>query len=185
VGTTASVLLCALLLAACGSGDSSSSPSAASTEEAKTTTESTASKRSENAEESIEGFGSEATGSPRAQLIGAFRAYLGALGEADIASICAGLAARVRESLANLAQSKEKKASCESVLPKLLSPSAPTAARQQANGKVTRVRVKGDEAFIIFHAPGARLYQMTMVRESGRWKASTAIASVLAPASTP
>jgi hypothetical protein len=43
------------------------------------------------------------------------------------------------------------------------------------------VRVDGDRAFIVFHAPGAKAYQMSLVREGGEWKVTTVVASVLVP----
>ncbi len=43
------------------------------------------------------------------------------------------------------------------------------------------MRVQGDRAFVVFHAPGAKLYQMTMVQEGGNWKTATVAASVLVP----
>jgi hypothetical protein len=43
------------------------------------------------------------------------------------------------------------------------------------------VGVRGDRAFVVFHAPGAKLFQLTMVREGGRWKTTTIAASVLVP----
>jgi hypothetical protein len=70
---------------------------------------------------------------------------------------------------------------CAAILPKILSPTAPAVARAQAKGEVTKVRVEGGRAFVIFHAPGAKLYQMTMVRENGRWKTATVAAAVLVP----
>jgi hypothetical protein len=115
------------------------------------------------------------------ELLDAFRAYLGGLADRDTRAVCTGLAAQVRESLAQL--SAKKGASCESVLPEALAPEAPIAARQQANGRVQAVRVNGDRAFIVFHAPGAKLFQLAMMREGGAWKAAAALGSVLVPAS--
>jgi hypothetical protein len=63
----------------------------------------------------------------------------------------------------------------------LLSPEAAEIAKGQAEGEVTKIRVKGDTAFVVFHAPGARLYQLTLAREEGEWKATSLSASVLAP----
>ena len=43
------------------------------------------------------------------------------------------------------------------------------------------MRDEGDRAFVVFKAPGAKLYQQTMVREGGEWKVATVAASVLVP----
>ena len=69
----------------------------------------------------------------------------------------------------------------EAILPALLAPTAAQVARQQADGQVTKVRDEGDRAFVVFKAPGAKLYQQTMVREGGEWKVATVAASVLVP----
>jgi hypothetical protein len=60
-------------------------------------------------------------------------------------------------------------------------PTAVAIAREQANGHVTKVRVEGERAFVVFHAPGAMLYQLTMVRDDGEWKTATVASSVLVP----
>ncbi len=43
------------------------------------------------------------------------------------------------------------------------------------------MRVQGDRGFVVYHAPGAKLYQLTMVREGGAWKAATIAGSILVP----
>ena len=43
------------------------------------------------------------------------------------------------------------------------------------------MRVRGDRALVVFHAPGARLYVFGLVNEDGDWRAATLIPSVLAP----
>jgi hypothetical protein len=63
----------------------------------------------------------------------------------------------------------------------LLAPTAATISHEQAEGRITKVRVQGKRAFVVFHAPGAKLYMLTMVREGGGWKAATVAASILVP----
>jgi hypothetical protein len=132
-------------------------------------------------EKSIEDFGSEATGPGRAALLGAFHAYLEAIAARDYPGACSHLAATVQRSLEQFAAPGSKEAGCEALLPALLAPTAAAISHQQANGHLTKVRVQGDRAFVVFHAPGARRYQLTMVREGGRWKAATLAAAVLVP----
>lgn len=135
----------------------------------------------EGGEKSIERFGAEASGPERAALLDAFHSYLKAIAAGNSGTACSRLAARVRHSLEQLASGESRREGCAAILPRLLAPAAAGAARQQAEGRVTRIRVGGDRAFIVFHAPGARLYQLTLVREGGRWKASTASPSILVP----
>jgi hypothetical protein len=134
-----------------------------------------------NAEESIEGFGSEAEGSERQEVEGAFHSYLGAIAQGDDEKACSYLGARVTETLSELAAKAKKPLSCPQLLEALLSPQADQIARGQEEGKIAKVRLKGDTAFVVFHAPGARLFQLTMAREGGAWRVTSLSASVLAP----
>jgi hypothetical protein len=132
-------------------------------------------------EASIEDFGSEAEGADRAAILGSFETYLRALAGGDHETACERLSTPVQRSLTQLAPKALEAQGCPGILPKLLSPTAPAVAREQAAGEVTRVRVEGDQAFVVFKAPGAELYQLTMVDEGGTWKAATVAASVLVP----
>lgn len=132
-------------------------------------------------EKSIEEFGSEAEGSEEDAIVGSFTAYLEALADDDLATACSYLASNVQQSLTQLAGDKVKRSSCPAILSKLLAPTAPAVAREQVEGEITKVRVQGDRAFVVFHAPGAKLFQMTMVREGGDWKVAIVAASVLVP----
>jgi hypothetical protein len=75
----------------------------------------------------------------------------------------------------------EEEEGCAAILPRLLSASTPATARQQAEGKITKVSAEGERGFVVFHAPGAKLYRMTMVREAGEWKVATLASFVLVP----
>lgn len=163
----------ALLASGCGGGSSSSSS------EAEGTSRSTSGQS--GGEKSIEGFGEEAKGSDRTALLSTFRDYLGALARRDYAVVCSRLAGRVQHSLDQLAEGRRGALDCAEILPRLLAPTAAAIARRQEDGRVTKARVEGDRAFVVFHAPGARLYQLAMEREGGDWKATTVAASVLAP----
>jgi hypothetical protein len=136
---------------------------------------------SEGGEKSIEGFGAEAAGPERVALLGVFHGYLEAIAGGDDATACSRLAARVRHSLEQLVAGRVRRGGCAAILPRLLTPAVAAVGRRQAEGRVTRVRVEDDRAFVVFHAPGAKLYQLTLVREGGRWKAATATASILVP----
>lgn len=173
------VVLIALLLSACGS--SGTSPGS-STQSAPSAGKATQGKAPEGAEESFEKFGSEASGGSRASVLAAFHGYLNAVGNEELPEACARLAQSVRQSLVKLGGGKAKGAECGSVLTRFLASGAPAMALQQTRGTVTRVRVKRGEAFVLFRAPGARLYEMTMTREGGTWKAGAAMGSVLVPA---
>jgi hypothetical protein len=133
-------------------------------------------------EKSIEEYGSEAGGSDRGSILGSFTGYLSAIAEDDPATACSYLSVRVQESLGRFVGKGESSLKCAQILPKLLAPTAAAITREQASGKVTTVRVKGDRAFVVFRAPGAKLYMLGLAREGGEWKATTVAASVLVPA---
>jgi hypothetical protein len=115
-------------------------------------------------------------------LLGAFTGYLRAVAVKDSGRACSLLSVLAKRSLARLAASGPGKgAACSQILAAMLTPGAADVARQQANGRVTKVRVKGGRAFVVFRAPGAKLYQLTMVNEGEGWKAATVVASVLVP----
>jgi len=132
-------------------------------------------------EESIERFGTEAGGPRRAALLGAFHTYLNALAARRYRMACAYLASRVRGSLSQLSTAGLGGRSCAATLAHLLISSAGAVAHSQAGGRITAVRVRGDLAFVVFHALGASRYQLSLVLEDGGWKASVATPSVLVP----
>jgi hypothetical protein len=168
-----SLLFVAFVAVGCGGGGQPGSSSAE--------TSVPAPKPHQGGEASIEGFGSEAAGADRAALLTAFRGYLGAVADGEFATACSHLSAQVKGSLSQLAGPRAAKAGCAATLPQLLSPTAARTAQEERTGKIRKVRVKGGMAFVVFHAPGARLYMLTMKREGGEWKATTVSASVLAP----
>lgn len=166
------VLLAAALAATgCGGGGGTSTSTAPTTRSAAAV----------NGEKSIEEFGSEAEGSARAALLTAFTGYLDAIAARDYAAACPHLAATVRSSLEQFAPPRLRAKGCAAILPKLLASTAPAIARQQAAGRIVKVRIEGDRAFVVFHAPGAKLNQMPMAREGGDWKVGLAAASILVP----
>lgn len=168
--------LALLCLGGCG-GDSSSTQSSSEA----TTAQSESAPKEENAEEGIEGYGEEAEGSEREEVEGAFHGYLGAIAQGDEQGACSYLSARVTESLQQFAAKAKKEISCPQLLEALLSPQAEQIAKGQAEGTVTKIRVKGDSAFVVFHAPEARLFQLTLAEEGGEWKTTSLSASILAP----
>ncbi len=176
IATGLVLLLLATGLIACG-GSSDGTSSAVST----ATTAPAGGEDHKGGEASIEEFGSEAEGSDREQLLAVFDDYMNAVADKDYGTACSHISATVQGSLEQLAGEAHGGKGCTAILPKLLSPTAPAVAREQANGKITKVRVEGDQAFVVFHAPGAKLYQLTMVKEGGEWKTATVAAGILVP----
>jgi hypothetical protein len=133
------------------------------------------------AEASIEDFGSEAGGSTRRELLGSFHAYMGALADGHYRQACAGLSRTVIASLRQYRPEDGARAGCSVLLPALLAPAAAEMARRQNEGEVTRVRVGGGRAFVIYEAPGAELYDLALQREGSSWKSTTLLGNILVP----
>jgi hypothetical protein len=131
------------------------------------------------AEKSFEEFGAEARGSDRWAILRAERSYFMALALRHYAAACARLSSSVRHSVSELAGGSD--VACRRALPALLEPHIYAAMRAQARARVEAARVEGDRAFVVFHAPGARLYQLPLLNEDGEWKVGLLTASVLAP----
>jgi hypothetical protein len=162
----------AFCLAACGGHEPSTTPSQGDRSQGP---------QRETGEQSVERFGAEAGGSGKQAILSAERGYLMALAERDYEAACHLLASQVQRSLRRLVVKPLKAQGCPAILPKALSQSAPAIARRQANGEITKVRVEGEQAFVIFRAPGAKLYVFTLQEEGGDWRASALSASILVP----
>ncbi len=158
-----------IALSGCGSGTDAGSSTAAGPQ------------AGNNGEQSIEQFGEESAGGDRTAILAAFHGYFEAVATGDYGAACSHLAASLKASLAQIVARRLGRVSCAVTLPKLLAPSASTSARQQANGRVSRVRIQGGKAFVVYHAPGAKLYQLYMLREGGGWKETTLTGSILVP----
>lgn len=138
--------------------------------------------KAQSAEASIEGFGEEAEGAERAELLAIFHGYLGALGGEEHEQVCAYVSQRVRKALfEQFTRPGQGSRECPATLERLLSPEAAAIAKEQEQGQVHKVRSDGETAFVVFKAPGARLYQLNLTREDGEWKLSILLPPVLAP----
>lgn len=158
-------------LASCGGGGGEDSGATSATKPKSTV----------NGEKSIEGFGHESGGADRAAVLTAFHGYFDAVADADYVVACTHLSATVKRSLGQIVGQGSTRVSCAASLPELLSPSAAGSARQQASGEVDKVRIQGDKAFVVYHAPGAKLYQLYLLREDGAWRATSLTGSILVP----
>jgi hypothetical protein len=129
----------------------------------------------------LQEVGGEAVGRTRSAMVSAERGYLRAVGRGDARSACSYLSKPVRSQLRELAAGRSNSPGCGESLPALLSSTAAQVARRQARGHISHVRVSGNRGYVIFHAPGAVLYVISMRREEGGWKVATVGSSVLVP----
>lgn len=167
----------ALTLGACGGGSDTSSSEGGS----ETAAAQQESGGQPSAEEEVESAGREAKGSESAAILAAERGYLNAIADKDYPKACSLISKGALKSLEASISKPAGSVECDEILSKVLGSTAATAARSQADGEIRTVRVRGNGALVVFHAPGARLYVFSLVDEGGGWKAATLISSVLAP----
>jgi hypothetical protein len=170
------LLLACLSLTACGAGDSETSEPSAGSENGAAASEGG---EPPSPESEVEGFGSEASGSERASVLAAEHGYLVSLGSGAFAEACRYLSGSVARSLGELTASGGE--ACPAILPQVLSRSALAEAGRQARIAVRKVRVRGKQAFVVYHAPGARLYVLPMQEDNGAWRVGAVAANILAP----
>ena len=181
--TGVALLLCLALLAV-GCGSSGSGSAKPTTTEGKAAAEgsskhspSIASEESQAADHSIQNYGSEASGGEKEAVIEAMRSFLRALAGPNYAEVCAGLTAANRRQLAQFAKIKKEPAKgCASLLPTVLVPGASAEAKKAAAGAISRVRIGGGNAFVLFRPAGGKLSYFVMKEEGGQWK-STSLAA--------
>jgi hypothetical protein len=184
-----------LLAVGCGGGDSSSSVPTALEEARERLREArekgevprdtgAAAGAAEAAAARIEEFGSEAKGAERQAMIDAYRAYLRALAAKDFSAACADLSTPFRKLFSRFSSAAHggSGGGCVGAM-KRVAENTRTESGKKADGTVKKVRVEDDHGYVIFHAPGADLYQMRVAREAGEWKAGALAAPVLVPSS--
>ena len=191
--------LAAIGLAGCGGGSGGDSTTAAGSAEPSTQTVPVPAEEGEggvrrskdgergessgppSGEKDIEEFGSEATGSESEAVVAAERGYLSAIVKGDFRSACSLVASGVRKQILELVREATGAITCPRIFPHMLASNAAKVAAQQLSGSIVKVRVEGDRGFVLFHAPGARLFVFPLLREGGRWHVATITSSILAP----
>jgi hypothetical protein len=149
--------------AGCGSGSSTSPTSSA---ESTATLKPTPRSKGDN---SIQEYGSAASGAKAGPPIAAMHSFLSALAGSDYARICAGLAASNVEELSGLSEK-----GCPDAIKRLnLRAAATSAAKAAARAPVKSVRIQGDTAFVLFTPAGGEPSFFVMKEENGSWKATS------------
>ncbi len=128
------------------------------------------------ADNSIPEYGSEGSGSEKAEAATALASYLSARQAQEWGRACSFMGATVRRQLGVLAVASGGKAGdcvhSYGVVSKYGS------KRERANvfsGTLAAFRVKGEKGFALFYGPARQQFMMPMVREAGRWKVSQSI----------
>lgn len=159
-----------MLLSGCGGG---SGPSATS-EAAKEASAQFQDPQGPNGEEAVATFGTEAGEDERDEASTVLAVNLRARQSGNFAKQCATLGKRGLESVLDDAKSAGAKGvrSCTAALKQLAEPlSASKAARKDTlSGSIAAFRMKGAEAYALYHGSDGKDYAMPMEREDGSWK---------------
>lgn len=119
-------------------------------------------------------FGREATGTGRAAVLAGLHEYLTALAVGDWSAACAELSTQVKHQLQLLlshAKGFHGANECPQALGGLIGRTPVSVRQQLAQVNVIGVRIAGDQAFVLYHSPQFQHATISMLRESGRWRA--------------
>jgi hypothetical protein len=125
---------------------------------------------------SVQEFGAEAGGSEFEEVAATLHDFLDARAAENWSAACAYMAKSVTESLVKLGeQAKDlRNASCATVFAKLINAAAAAEfSAEAAQADVGSVRIKGDQAFLIYRGPNRAVLAMPMTREGGGWKVTS------------
>lgn len=129
---------------------------------------------SESSDQSIQQYGSEASGSEKSEVLAAMDAFIRAFGAGNYAVACKYASSGLREQAVAYAKvQKGSTTSCPVFLSKLLQGSEAGKAKRALEALVTHVRIKEDSAFVLFKPAGEPVSYFVMVRENGNWRATS------------
>lgn len=133
------------------------------------------------ADKSILDFGAEAEAEEAKAILSARRAFLRAMASSGYKNLCGDLAAKARMQLRQLLRIQHKAGGCETAARRLLSDAAAPEARKALRAPVSRVRVRGAKAFVVFRPPGGKLSYFLLAKEEGAWRSLSLSAGVQYP----
>jgi hypothetical protein len=119
-------------------------------------------------------FGNEASGTGRAAVLAGLHEYLTAISVGDWGAACVELSTEIKRQLQLLlshAKGLNRAHSCPQALGGLLGRNPPAVRQQLAQVDVIGVRITGDHASVLYHSPQFQHAKISMIRESGRWRA--------------
>jgi len=121
---------------------------------------------------SIQQFGSEASGDEFSQAAIALHGYLDARAAGAWAAACSYMADGVTAQLSQMSGAGKQGGhlSCAKILAALSGGLPPAALHEVAEADVGSLRIEGERAFVLFHGAHGVDYFMPMVREGGEWK---------------
>jgi len=129
--------------------------------------------RVKGGDNSIQEFGSEASGSELAAAAAALHGFLDARAAGEWAAACSHMSKSVIASLSRLAASGKQPngADCAEILKKLINPAVKRELEEEAEqADVGSLRIEGGRAFIIYRSTEGTVMAMPMVDEGGTWE---------------
>jgi hypothetical protein len=120
---------------------------------------------------SIQNYGSEASGSDRLAAARILTSYLSSISAGNAKTACALLATSATEQMQQVgANPAGGSAGCPALVGRIVSNLPAELKHQLADVRVLSVRVDGEHGFIIFDGVGPKVANMPLVKESGGWR---------------
>jgi hypothetical protein len=130
---------------------------------------------------SIQVFGTEAPSTERVEVAKLIKGYLSAEAMGRWTAACAELSAAVRHQLKQSAKAAGLKTKgCAGTFAALLSHTPPKTLKDGAQIHVLSLRVKGNQAFVIYRNATGKAFNLPLNRESGQWKITAPLGIELA-----
>lgn len=117
---------------------------------------------------SVQKYGSEASGADFREAAAALHTYLDARAESAWGAACGALSGRMVEQL--ISQFGEGKKPCPELLASFESGIPPAALREGAEADVAALRAKGDDGYLLFKGAHGEALFIPVHREAGHWK---------------
>jgi hypothetical protein len=126
-------------------------------------------------------FGSEASGGNRAAIVAAMHSYLSAIAAGDWGAACGQLSTPIQHQLVVLLAHANglRGRGCAAALGALLGHTPESLRREQTQLSVIAVRAQGDRAFVLYRSARLPHAMISMLRETGGWKAGVLAGSTV------
>ena len=126
--------------------------------------------------ETVRGFGSEAGARYGEEIVAVVRSYFSALAKGRHTEACSHMSSSFRRTLSRALQpERAREAGCEALGQMLAADSnLPIGAADAASrARIVGVRVAGRNAVVLYRPEGGEPSFLTLIREGGRWKATS------------
>lgn len=181
-------LLAGALFAGCGGGGGSSSPDSSVPSSAPSAPAEELSKEFNDPEgvrgiEPVATFGKESDESERTEASAVLDESFEARQAANFAAQCATLGKRGMEAVFGLGKGNEDPSKCAAALEKIAKPLSQSKGvrKNTLSGEIAALRVRGDQAFALYHGNDGSDYAVPLEKEDGEWKVGSLITIGLPP----